>query len=120
MLAMTRARSDDIEHRTLTSRVQLDDFIQSTLDTAMAEKHTAGTARPKEKKAMREHRSLERLSERVLAEQRAPHAEGRPMPLPTQPPDIAPHDTTAQDYAGDRSAEVIDILSRLHPGEKKS
>lgn len=120
MLAMTRTRSDDIEHRTLTSRVQLDDFIQSTLDTAMAEKHTADPARPKEKKAMRQHRSLERLSERVLAEQRAPHAEGRPMPPPPTPsPDSAPHDTTAQDYAGERSAEVIDILSRLHPGEKK-
>ena len=117
---MTRTRSDDIEHRTLTSRVQLDDFIQSTLDTAMAEKHTAGPARPKEKKAMRQHRSLERLSERVLAEQRAPHAEGRPMPPPpTLSPDSAPYDTTAQDYAGERSAEVIDILSHLHPGEKK-
>lgn len=120
MLEMVRMRSPDEEHSTLTSRVRLDEFIQSTVDTAVAEKKSTTTAPHGAKAKMRTHRELERLTERVLAEQQTPAATARPIQQAIKTPSEAPRDKTAQDYAGERSAEVVDLLSRLHRGENES
>ena len=105
MLQMVKFISPDQRHATLTGKVQLDEYIQTTIDTAVAEKKDAG--KPGSKTAqlanIRHHRAIERLTERV----------GATPVVPTAAPVIAGAVQSVSESFGERGAEVIDILSQL-------
>lgn len=107
MLQMVKFVSSDQRHATLTGKVQLDEYIQTTIDAAVAEKKEAG--KPNSKAAqltnIRHHRAIERLTERVAA---------TPVVTPSAPePAVADATQAASESFGKRGAEVINILSQL-------
>lgn len=119
MLAIKEAVSIETKYAELNSKVQLNDFIERTISTAAAEKAEATSPSSKAAKLrdIRQNRQFERDTERMLAAERSP---------------VAPEkDTSAQEaersasssiseYAGDRGAEVISLLSRAGKlGDKK-
>jgi len=117
MLAITGAVSPDSKFATLSSRVDLDEFIESTLATAIAEKEQAKVPMTKSDilRDIHDKRSIERDLERLRALSQAPGGE---MPA-TQ---VAAVQTSAapQEYGGERGAEVISLLSRVaRAGAKK-
>lgn len=106
MLQMVKFISPDQRHATLTGKVRLDEYIQATINGAVAEKKDAG--KPDSKAAqlanIRQNRAIERLTERVAA-----------MPVVPVTPTTAAGKAalSVSDSFGARSAEVIDILSQL-------
>lgn len=119
MLAITSAVSAETAYAELNSRVQLDEFIESTIATAAAEK--AATEKPasnaEKVRNIREHRQVDREAERILASEQSPVGnEKRP---PADKVERLALDNVSE-YAGERSAEVISMLSRAGKrGDKK-
>ena len=119
MLEITETVSPASKYAELNSRIELDEFIESTATTAKAEK--AEMAKPSSKTAMlkdiRDNRRLEREAQRILTLESSPVAA-----KPIKPHVAVPKTTseTSRDYAGERSAEVISLLSRAgRQGAKK-
>lgn len=111
MLAITSAVSPEAKYAELNSRVELDEFIDSTVATAAAEKKLISTPSSKAEKVrdIRENRRLDRDAERLLALERSP---GRAA-VPPSGDKLASADlSTVREYAGERGAEVISLLSR--------
>lgn len=113
MLEITKQTEPAVHYADLNSKVQLDEFVETTIATAAAEKKESQVKRSNAARIadIRANRALEREAERVMAAKRSPVATSRP--------DISdrpgrPTDGSAQTYAGERSGEVIDLLSRLH------
>jgi putative transposase len=111
MLAIKDAVSIETKYAELNSKVQLDEFIENTISTAAAEKAEAESPSSKAEKlrGIRPNRQLERDTERVLAAERSPVA-----PQKNTPPKEAERSVSSSvsEYAGDRGAEVISLLSR--------
>jgi hypothetical protein len=108
---------EDTKYASMNSRVDLDEFIESTVATAVAEKEQAKVSVPKSVmlKDIHEKRGMERDAERLRALAHAPGGE-----LPMAPQVAAPARATTQEYAGERGAEVISLLSRAgRAGAKK-
>lgn len=116
MLAITGAVSPDTKYADLSSRVDLDEFIESTVATAVAEKEQVKVPMPKSAilKDIHDKRSIERDAERLRALAQAPGGE-----LPMAPQAAVPAQVTTQEYAGARGAEVISLLSRVGRGGVK-
>jgi len=98
----------------LESRVSLSDEIDSVVNTALKEKRES--TQPKTKAArignIRENRADERALERASAQ--APEGvrstpSGSPLPLPR---------SQTEHFAGAYSAQIIDMLKRIRPGQK--
>jgi hypothetical protein len=113
MLAIIDAPSPQIQHADLTSKVRLDATIEAKIQTATAEKKANFEPASKVQRIdnIRENRARERES-----------APPRPE-MPTTKPSSAlvqpsPPSRSAAEYAGERSAEVIDLLGHLRPGAR--
>ena len=118
MLAITATVSPASKYAELNSRIELDEFIESTVATAKAEKaqSVAPASKAESLRDIRANRSLERDAQRILTLETSPAAATkRPFDALSKT-----SSTTSQDYAGDRSAEVISLLSRAgRTGVKK-
>lgn len=119
MLAITSAVSVESKYAELNSRVQLDAYIESTISTAAAEKSETEAPSSKAEKVrnIRENHNLERDVERLLAVERSPGG-NRNSPPASQVGQA--NSSTVREYAGERGAEVISLLSRAgRLGDKK-
>lgn len=119
MRAITSAVPVETKYSELNSKVQLDEFIESTISTAAAEKAEAGSLSSKAEQVrnIRGYRQVERDAERLLTLERSPAA---PPPRPLADKAERPAFGNVSEYAGERSAEVISLLSRAgKPGDKK-
>lgn len=99
----------------LESRVGLADTVEQIISTALAERKLEPAASNKAEAIanIRENRAEERLLEREKAT--VPDGvRGEPVQPAAAGPTIA-HDS----YAGPRSAQVIDLLKRLRPGQSQ-
>lgn len=112
MLSIKEAVSIDAKYAELNSKVQLDVFIESTISTAVAEKEETELPSSKAEKVrdIRENRQLERDAQRMLAADSSP--------VVSQPSTVAKEakrsaSSSVSEYAGDRGAEVISLLSRV-------
>lgn len=119
MLAITSAVPVETKYAELNSKVQLDEFIESTISTAAAEK--AETALPSSKaekvRNIRGYRQVEKEAERLLTLKSSPAASPK---KPTADKAKRPDFGNVSEYAGERSAEVISLLSRARKtGDKK-
>lgn len=119
MLEITESVAPASKYAELNSRIELDEFIESTIATAKAEK--AEVAIPSSKSAilkdLRDNRRLEREAQRILTWEKSPAA-AKPNKSHVALPKTTSE--TSRDYAGERSAEVISLLSRAgRPGAKK-
>lgn len=99
----------------LESRVGLVDTVDQIINTARAERKLEPPARTKSEAVanIRENRSEERQRERenaIVPEGVRAETEQQAVEVPT-----ISHDS----YAGPRSAQVIDLLRRLRPGQSK-
>jgi putative transposase len=112
MLQMVKFVSPGHRHTTLADKVRLDEYIQTTISGAVAEKKDAG--KPDSKAAqlanIRHHRAIERLTERVAATPVVPPA--------TATPAAGKAELSVSESFGARGAEVIDILSQLRKRTK--
>lgn len=112
MLAMIDQTSPDALHASLSSRVNLDAQIESTIQHATLAKDAVASGAPPTKSAklanIRQYRQLERETQGMLPQ----HA--KPAPAVEESSDAG---STAKNYAGARGAEVIDLLSRLRGQE---
>lgn len=119
MLAITNAVSIETKYAELNSKVQLDDFIERTISTAAAEKAEAESPSSKAEKLrdIRGNRQVERDTERVLTVERSPVAPEKNTPANEAERSVS---GSVSEYAGDRGAEVISLLSRAGKlGDKK-
>lgn len=119
MLAITSAVSVESKYAELNSRVQLDAYIESTISTAAAEKSETEAPSSKAEKVgnIRENQRMERDVERILAVERSPGG-NRNSPPTSQVAQA--NSSTVREYAGERGAEVISLLSRAgRLGDKK-
>lgn len=112
MLAITSAVSTESKYAELNSRVELDEFIESTVATAAAERKRTPALGSKASKIgnTRENRQAERDAERLLALERSQKRTGKPAGA--KKVEEESNLNIAREYAGERSAEVIDLLSR--------
>jgi putative transposase len=111
MLAITTAVSTETKYAELNSRVELDEFIESTIATAGAERKQTNVPTSKAKKLgdLREKRQLERNAERHAALERSP---GRATIQVPREDTVSKDLSTVREYAGERGAAVISLLSR--------
>jgi hypothetical protein len=109
MLAIVETTPPTAIYDELNSKVRLDAMIEGTIEQAAAEKRaTAENISNAGKIAdIRENRAREKAA---IALERSPE-----HPAPTN---RTPSTSSANDYAGERGGEVIDLLSRLRPGTK--
>jgi putative transposase len=121
MLEITKQLPSQTKYDELNSRVQLDEFVESTIATAAAEKKESNIKKSKAAQIadIRANRTLERTAERVIAAHQSPAAPSLSAPSIDRPRSEA--NASAQTYAGERGGEVIDLLSRLYErsGQKK-
>jgi len=111
MFEITGAVSPESKYSELSSRVDLDEFIETTISTAVAKKEQSKVSASKTAtvKNIKEKRNFELDAERLMGlrtigiEQNEP--DSRPNLTESVPGAVA-------DYAGERSAEVISLLSR--------
>jgi len=119
MLAITKTVPAESKYAELNSRVELDEYIESTIATAGAEKKQTHVPASKAKSLadLREKRQFERDVERSDALERSPGGDAVPVPKEeTANKDLS----TVCEYAGERGAEVISLLSRAGKvGNKK-
>lgn len=108
MLAVIDAKSPEATYEELASKVQLDATIEAKIRHAGAEK----------KATVEVVSNAQRVAN--IRGNRAREREGLPgATAPVLPPTIrTPSSNSANDYAGERGSEVIDLLSRLRPGAK--
>lgn len=113
MLAIIDTPSPQIQHGELTSKVRLDATIEAKILSATAEKQASFEPASKVQRigSIRENRARERAS----IPPQLP-ASAKPAILPPTP--TAPSRSAAE-YAGERGAEVIDLLGHLRPGARK-
>lgn len=122
MKRITPAISPESQYAELSSRVDLDEFIQSTIATAKAEAKESKVPMSKAAKVreIRAKRSFERDADRALGLKMAPAAPTASAISNNEPEtqsDVsADSHRTVEDYAGKRSAEVISLLSRAGRG----
>lgn len=122
MLKITAAVSPESQYAELSSRVDLDEFIQSTIATATAEAKESRVPMSKAAKVrdIRAKRNFERDADRALGLKVAPAAPTASAISnngpETQSEVSADSHRTVEDYAGQRSAEVISLLSRAGRG----
>ncbi|MFT5032683.1 MAG: putative transposase [Bacteroidia bacterium] len=116
MLAIIKEESPDSKYTKLVSKVSLDAQISGVVNAAKKDKSLTTNVSTKSEKLgnIRSNRANERLQERK--ESLAP--DDLRIPVPPQS-DAITSVGVAENYAGARSAEVIDLLSRLRPGAKK-
>jgi len=107
MLQMVKFVSPDQRHAKLTGKVQLDEYIQTTIDGAVAEKKDAGKIGSKKAQLanIRRYRAIEKLTEKVVATPVAPAV--------VSSPPIGKEVHSISESFGERSAEVISILSQV-------
>lgn len=107
MLMLTKHTPPERKYSALISKVQLDAHIQATIAGAAADKRDSDIPSTKAAKLadIRINRAVERVSERL----RAGGENTRDDVLPSSP---ASTKHTAESF-GERSGEVISILSRL-------
>lgn len=110
MLAITTAVSTETKYAELNSRVELDEFIESTIATAGAERKQTNVPTSKSKKLgdLRQKRQLERDAERHAALERSP---GRATTQVPREVTVSKDLSTVREYAGERGAAVISLLS---------
>ena len=106
MLCIIAHTTPEQRYATLASRVNLDEHIQSTINTAAAEKNELEkpTSKAEQLNNIRGNRAVERLAERVITGSE-PGARRQHQMQVAQP--------AADDGFGARSGEVIDFLSQL-------
>lgn len=111
MLAITTAVSTETKYAELNSRVELDEFIESTIATAGAERKQTNVPTSKAKKLgdLRQKRQLERDAERHAALERSP---GKATTQAPREDTVSKDLSTVREYAGERGAAVISLLSR--------
>jgi len=118
MLAILKQESPERKYTKLASRVALDATISGVVSNAVKEKKSTMESGSKSQKLgdIRNNRTHERMQERsesvVPEDLRAASSNQN-----TQAPDTGI--SVAENYAGTRSAEVIDLLSRFRPGGSK-
>lgn len=112
MLAVTSAVSTETKYAELNSRVELDEFVESTIATAKAEKERVEVPASKAAKVgnIRDNRTADRDTERLLAME-SRYGKGS-VKQPLNKAEQSPKSGTAREYAGERGAEVISLLSR--------
>ncbi|BAP77494.1 Mu transposase C-terminal domain-containing protein [Stutzerimonas kunmingensis] len=116
MLAIIKQESPDSKYTKLVSKVSLDAEISDVVKAAKQDKLLKTEVSTKSEKLgnIRSNRASERLQERK--ESFVPDDLRSSVP---PRPDAIISAGVAEDYAGARSAEVFDLLSRLRPGAKK-
>ncbi|WP_339547063.1 Mu transposase C-terminal domain-containing protein [Pseudomonas sp. RA_35y_Pfl2_P32] len=118
MLAIVKQESPEKKYSKLASRVALDATISGVVANAAKEKKSTLEPGSKAEKLgnIRNNRSHERMQER--SESYVPE---NLRAANTSQGDLAAKEGTgsADDYAGSRGGEVIDLLSRLRPGGGK-
>jgi hypothetical protein len=115
MLTLLKQESPESKYTKLVSRVSLDAAISAVVANAVQDKKSTAETGSKSQKLdnIRGNRSHERLQERK--ESVVP--ENLKAPALTSEDSITKkHIGVAESYAGVRSCEVIDLLSRLRPG----
>ena len=112
MLAIIETPSPQIRHDELTSKVQLDATIEAKIKSASADKSANFEPSSKLQRIgnIRENRARERESTPQLP---------TPQATPIGPSSPVGPSRSAAEYAGERSAEVIDLLGHLRPGARK-
>lgn len=110
MLEIIKNPSPGVHYSKLNSRVKLDDLIETTIKNAKKNRIENGVSASKRIAGIRTYRQVERVIEQTrLGERFGTIRE----PLPKSSIPVA--DTSvASSYAGERSAQVIDLLGRLH------
>lgn len=119
MLAITSAVPPESRHAELNSCVDLNAVIESQIATAKAEKQQANTPMSKTERIRHidDNRRRERDSMRQEQLKHSPGA-AQTMAAPQVPAKMVTR--TTSEYAGERSAEVISLLSRArNSGAKK-
>jgi len=116
MLAIINEESPDSKYTKLVSKVSLDAQISGVVNAAKKDKSLTTDVSTKSEKLgnIRSNRANERLQER---KESLPPDDLR-IPAPPES-DAITSVGVAENYAGSRGAEVIDLLSRLRPGAKK-
>jgi hypothetical protein len=107
MLVLTTHTPPERKYSALASKVQLDAHIQATIAGAAADKRNSDIPTTKAAKLadIRSNRAAERVTERMRAAGKVPAGDSsRPRPVSTE--------QTAESF-GERSGEVISILTRL-------
>lgn len=110
MLILTRHTPPERKYSAMVSKVQLDAHIQATVASAAEDKRARDVPSSKAARlaGIRHNRAAERAAERLRAAATTFPQEGPPASIPTP----ASTKQTAESF-GERSGEVISILSRL-------
>jgi hypothetical protein len=110
MLLLTRNKPPERKYSALVSKVQLDAHIQATIASAAAGKRDSDIPSTKSARlaGIRQNRAAERITERLRAAETERRQESSPAPMPA----LVSTKQTAESF-GERSGEVISILSRL-------
>jgi hypothetical protein len=108
MLVLTKNTPPERKYSAMVSKVRLDAHIQATIAGAAANKHESDIPSTKAARlaGIRHNRTVERNAERLRAAGKEPPHEITPTPTPTSTKQTA-------EIFGERSGEVISILSRL-------
>ncbi|MBB2984266.1 hypothetical protein FHX57_007396 [Paraburkholderia tropica] len=114
MLGMTGKPATEDAYATLNDRVRLDAHIEATVEQACIDKLAAKPATPlpdsRQVGDIRMHRAFEKAAERQHASDRSPV--GGKSPVASPAPAVATQGVV-DTYAGERGAEVLDLLGRL-------
>jgi putative transposase len=114
MLGMTGKPASETEYATLNDRVRLDAHIDAEVEQARLEKRAAKPATPlpdsRQVGDIRMHRAFEKAAERQRASDASPVGDKSPAAGPVS--DVATQGVV-DTYAGERGAEVLDLLGRL-------
>lgn len=116
MLEIVKNPSPSTHFSNLNSRVRLDEHIESTIKKAKQAKVDSGVSASKRIAGIRTYRQVERLIEQARLSER--FGITRKTSLKTAEPVASTGVTTT--YAGERSAQVIDLLGRLHQKGEES
>lgn len=111
MLEITGAVPSERKYSDLSSRVDLDEFIETTISTALAKKDQSNIPASKSAtvKNIKEKRKFELDAERLIGLRTRGIEQTDPDAKPNLPESVP---GAVADYAGERSAEVISLLSR--------
>lgn len=116
MLEIVKNPSPSTHYSNLNSRVQLDEYIESTIKNAKKAKVENGVSASKQIAGIRTYRQVERAIEQARLSERFGTTR-TPLPKPAK---LSAGTSVASSYAGERSAQVIDLLGRLHQKGEES
>lgn len=116
MLEIVKNPSPSTHYSNLNSRVRLDEYIESTIKNAKKAKVENGVSASKQIAGIRTYRQVERVIEQARLSERFGTTR-TPLPKPAK---LSAGTSVASSYAGERSAQVIDLLGRLHQKGEES